>query len=251
MNASVDRSLIKTIEVLSYTALPALEQRYYDGWLIRYAHGYSRRANSVNPIYASYLDVDTKISQCESIYASKKRPTIFKMTNAVHPSDLDPILDDRGYQKESETYVYTAPLIGLGASSNQVRIDQQLSTNWMTHLVRLNHIPDHHTQTLQHMIELISLPCGFGTLVIDGNVAGVALGVVAGDWMGVFDVVIDKPYRGNGYGRMIMEALLHWGEQQGASRSYLQVQADNAAATTLYQKLGYAYQYTYWYRVKR
>lgn len=236
MNASVDHSLIKMIEVLSFKALPALEQRYYDGWLIRYAHGYSRRANSVNPIYASHLDVDTKITHCESIYASKKHPTIFKMTPAAHPSGLDQILDDRGYQKEGETYVYTVPLVGLGAPANPVRIETTLSTDWMTHLVRLNHIPDYHTQTLQHMLELISVSCGFLTLEIDGYVAGVALGVVADDWMGVFDVVIDKQYRGNGYGRVIMEALLHWGEQQGASRSYLQVQADNIAATTLYSR---------------
>ena len=80
MNTGVDHSLVRTIESLSFKALPALESRYYDGWLLRYAEGYTRRANSVNPVYASTDDIDLKISQCELVYAQKKRPTIFKMT---------------------------------------------------------------------------------------------------------------------------------------------------------------------------
>lgn len=249
VNTDVKHSLIRKIETLSFKALPALEQRFYDGWLLRYANGYTRRANSVNPIYGSSEDVNIKINQCEQVYAQKNRPTIFKMTNAVYPTDLDAMLADKGYHKEAETYVYSVSLVGLGTASKYVQIQSNLSTTWVEQFARLNRIPKQNRDTLYKMLSLIPNLCGYLTLIIDGETIGVALGVIEDDWMGLFDVVVDAGQRGKGYGRTIMEALFDWGEQHGASQSYLQVQADNSVATALYRSLGYAPQYAYWYRV--
>ena len=242
--------LIQTIEPLSFRALPALEQRDYDGWIMRYANDYTRRANSVNPVYSSSDDVDHKINECESFYADKTNRIVFKMTDAVYPPDLDKILADKAYRKEAETYVYTMSLIGRGTPANNVRIDSDLSETWVNHFARLNTIPHQHKQTLQQMLALIPTQCGFLNLLDNGEVVGVALGVVDGDWMGIYDVVVHPDHRGKGYGRIIMEALFAWGLAQGASEGYLQVQASNTIATKLYQSLVFAHQYVYWYRVK-
>lgn len=243
------QELIQTIETLSFKALPALEQIEYDGWILRYANGYTRRANSVNPVYAAGDDVELKIHMCESFYARKNHPTIYKMTDAVYPPDLDAILADQDYRKEAETYVYTMSLIGRGNASDRVRIDTDLSATWINHFAELNQISDQHKTTLQQMLPLILTQCGFVNLMADGEVIGVALGVIDGDWMGIYDVVVHPDHRGLGYGRMMMEALFDWGIQQGASDSYLQVQANNTIATALYRSLGFDHQYVYWYRV--
>ena len=79
---------------------------------------------------------------------------------------------------------------------------------------------------------------------------GVALGVLDAGWLGVFDVFVQPNYRGHGYGRTVVEALLGWGVSHGAERAYLQVQKDNSIALQLYQSLGFSEQYRYWYRVK-
>jgi N-acetylglutamate synthase len=244
------RKLIQTVETLSFNALPALEQQDYDGWILRYANGYTRRANSVNPVYGSTEDVALKIDECETFYTSKNRPTVFKMTDAVYPQNLDTILENRGYRKEAETYVYTMSLIGRGMGADNVRIDTQLSETWVNHFASLNQIPDQHKHTLEQMLALIPAQCGFLNLLINDEVVGVALGVVDGDWMGIFDVVVHSEHRGKGYGRIIIEALFDWGVTHNASKGYLQVQADNTIATALYQSLGFAHQYAYWYRVK-
>ena len=42
--------LMQKIEELSMNALPAMQTQIYDGWVIRFADGYTKRANSINPI---------------------------------------------------------------------------------------------------------------------------------------------------------------------------------------------------------
>jgi len=45
--------MIQRIEELSMNALPALSTVFLNGWILRFSNGYTRRANSVNPIYPS------------------------------------------------------------------------------------------------------------------------------------------------------------------------------------------------------
>ena len=56
--------MIHLMEELSYNAWASLQNLYYDGWILRFADGYTRRANSVNPIYPSTHDLNEKIAYC-------------------------------------------------------------------------------------------------------------------------------------------------------------------------------------------
>ena len=49
-------------------------------------------------------------------------------------------------------------------------------------------------------------------------------------------------------GNTIVAALLRWGREGGAARSYLQVEEGNAPAIALYDRFGFALAYRYWYR---
>ncbi len=44
-------------ENLSFNTHPALVTEKYDGWLIRYSNGYTKRANSVSPLGESSIDL--------------------------------------------------------------------------------------------------------------------------------------------------------------------------------------------------
>lgn len=74
----------KTIEEISLNNWQPLSTLLYDGWVLRFADGYTKRANSVNPIHYSTLDLNEKIDVCEKIYLNNNMPTIFKITPFVH-----------------------------------------------------------------------------------------------------------------------------------------------------------------------
>jgi RimJ/RimL family protein N-acetyltransferase len=61
-------------------------------------------------------------------------------------------------------------------------------------------------------------------------------------------VVTRESERRRGHAGTIVAALLRWGWEQGARRSYLQVEEGNAPAIALYRKFGFAPVYRYWYR---
>jgi len=64
----------------------------------------------------------------------------------------------------------------------------------------------------------------------------------------VFDIVVKEKFRGKGYGREIVEAILSEAAKRGMRYSYLQVMLNNPIALHLYEKLGYREIYRYWYR---
>ena len=54
-----------TIEELSLSAWPPLQTMVLDGWVLRFAEGYTKRPNSVNPLYASTLGLAIVVSILE------------------------------------------------------------------------------------------------------------------------------------------------------------------------------------------
>jgi GNAT superfamily N-acetyltransferase len=87
-----------------------LQTMLYDGWVLRFANGYTKRANSVNPIYYSQEDIYEKIRHCERIYAAHRLKTIFKITPFIQPTNLDDILENEGYSIIDPTSVRSIEL---------------------------------------------------------------------------------------------------------------------------------------------
>ena len=45
--------LHRRLEEVAMNAWPSLQQMLFDGWIVRLAQGYTKRANSVNPLFES------------------------------------------------------------------------------------------------------------------------------------------------------------------------------------------------------
>lgn len=69
--------------------------------------------------------------------------------------------------------------------------------------------------------------------------------------VGIYEVLVHPAYRGQGLGRHMLQALLQWAAQQGATHADLQVRSGNLPAQQLYASLGFEAVYGYHYRVKQ
>jgi ribosomal protein S18 acetylase RimI-like enzyme len=243
--------LIRTIEELSMNAWPAIQTLHYDGWVLRYADGYTKRANSVYPLYPSEIDMDKKIEFCESFYRDRGLPPVFKLTEASTPADLDALLAANGYHTDSRTSVQ---LLDLGTEIHEITGNVNLTSEdsevWHAAFARMNNVDENRRTTHERILRAILPDKCYASLSVDGQIIGCGLGVSQAGYLGIFDIVIDPDHRGQGHGSRLMMALLAWGAQHGAHTAYLQVMCNNEPALRMYEKLGFREKYQYWYRIK-
>ena len=239
------------IEELSLNAWPALQTVLHDGWVIRFANGYTKRANSVNPLYPSTMDPDAKICFCEEIYTGKKLPAVFKITPAIYPEDLDARLMASGYRKDSPTSVQVMELRPANVqTAREVLVREDLSAEWLDSFCRMSAVTETHRETLRQILTAIVPRHCFVSLKSDDKAIACGLGVLQSGYIGLFDIVTDEACRNHGYGRQVVESILAWGKQNGAQKAYLQVMLNNPSALHLYSKTGFVEKYQYWYRIK-
>ena len=81
-----------------------------------------------------------------------------------------------------------------------------------------------------------------------GDVVAAGLVVVEGEVAGLYDVFTAEAARGRGHGKRVCRHLLACAARQGAAVAYLQVDAANEVARSLYHRLGFVDGYSYHYR---
>src|SRR5690348_18493594 len=103
--------LERRIEEAALNSWPALQQVLFDGWISRFANGYTKRANSVTPVYPSYLPAREKIAFCEQRYRELHLPTIFRLPSSSDDTQvLDDLLGQRDYRFADLTLVLSTTL---------------------------------------------------------------------------------------------------------------------------------------------
>src|SRR4029453_651347 len=85
-------------EAVAYEFWRAPEVEELDGWRLRFGYGITGRANSVWPNGEGTLPLDEKIERAEAWYGERYRPTLFQLTEAARPEELDEALAARGYE---------------------------------------------------------------------------------------------------------------------------------------------------------
>jgi GNAT superfamily N-acetyltransferase len=243
--------MIRVVEELSMNAWPALQTMLYDGWVLRFADGYTRRANSINPIYPSSDDVGDKIRACENLYRDRGLNVVFKITSAVYPANLDDMLAGHGYAVDAQTSVQILDLGSMDQTSAQgVALAESLSDDWLSAFCEMSGIPAQRRPLLKQMLHSIAPATCFAAIRRGDRAIACGLGVLQAGFVGLFDIVTHPQVRRQGHGTQLVSSILAWARQRGARTAYLQVMLNNAPALRLYSKLGFDEIYQYWYRVK-
>lgn len=243
--------LIRTIEEISMNAWPALQSVHADGWVLRFGGGYTRRANSVHPLYPSAGELDERVRFCERMYSAQGLATIFKLTHAALPPGLDSVLADRGYQTDAHTGIELMKLQGhRGKPDPAVTLAEAPTHTWLSAYCHMSGVSDEHRITLENILRSILPARRFASISVDGKVVACGLGVLQCGYIGFYDIVTDAAHRRQGHASRLIDSLLCWAQEQGARQAYLQVMLNNTPALALYAGLGFSELYQYWYRAK-
>lgn len=246
------KNVIRRFEEVSNNAWPALQTFWYDGWSLRLAKGVTKRSNSVSLIYPSTMDPAEKIDRCEELYLRHSVTPCFKITEITDPPEVDGMLELRGYYLHSSISFQTLDISTLHYDIDpEVQTEQHLSEKWLERFVEMNRFDAGRIPVYRAIMEQILTPCCFTSFESKGQTVAVGLGVREGNYLGIFDLVVDPDFRRHGLALRIMHTILAWGKNNGASDAYLQVLTGNTPALRLYDQMGFRELYRYWYRMKR
>ena len=241
------------LEEAGLNAVQTQRQVFYDGWLLRLSPGKAKRARSVNAHFGSTLPLDDKIAHCEKLYSSRGLPTLFRVTPVRHPPALDAALEARGWVAFDPTLVQVMPLarppdIARRRADADIVLESPSVAAFVEAVGTMRESPPH--QRTAHLERLGNTPLPMLALLatLDGAAVGAGQVALDGELAGVFDVVTHESVRGRGVATRIVERLLAWAWEHGATHAYLQVEAGNAPALRIYERFGFVTVYEYHYR---
>ena len=240
-----------SIEEMTMNAWPSLQTILLDGWIIRMANGYTKRANSVNPIYSFKNKLEERITYCENIFRNNNLPIIFKIVDCKEQEIIDHKLETLNYDKIDLTSVQICDELKPAKNIENIYISNKFNENWNNCFYHCYNIDNIKTiETIEKMLENIKNKKICVYKQEKGTFAGCGYGVIENGLVGLFDIIVKKDFRGKGYGREIVEAILSKAKEEGVNRAYLAVVNDNIIAKKLYAKIGFKEIYKYWYRKK-
>jgi ribosomal protein S18 acetylase RimI-like enzyme len=259
----VDPVEIVRFEDLLRRGWPALEVERLGGWILGTSGAYTRRANSVGPATAPRVSLEEGVGRVEGFYAQRGRPALFKLQPAAQPPELDDFLAARGYARTSETIVMICDSNSVPAvpepefnsrsfADAPVEIIQgRVDTDWFDASVAFSRVAHDRRDDYRAILDRILTTTKaslFGRLEREGRILSLALGCVVDDALSFVQVATAPEARGQGLAERVLRALCDAAGEYGAHFGLLSVEADNASACRLYDRLGFIERYRYWYR---
>ncbi len=250
---SFDPVLLSRIEDAGLNASAPPQQRWLDGWLVRFSPGKAQRARCINAVAAGRLPLAQKLALAQAVFDEAQLPAVVRITPFSQPRGLDAELAALGWARMDDTRV-------MALASIEALPEEPLPTGlvWQTlghsafaqAVGQLRGSPLSQSQAHAQRLEMSPVP--FQALAIrrqaDGAVLACGQFAREADLVGLYDVFTAEAARGQGLARRLCIRLLTRARDEGARAAYLQVDAANHAARSLYARLGFADGYAYHYR---
>ena len=213
-------------------------------WVLRWADGWTRRANSCLATGDPGLDFP---AAANAVVEHARGKGIAPRALVIDDSPEHRGLAELGWTTEVSTLVLVQRLVDqLGAypvEAPEVRLETTLSAAWLAAALADRPGPVDAARS----VLTGRGPQAYASIVADGRIVARGKAHVAGPWTGLSGLATDEEYRDRGLMSRISDALGLWAARLGARSTYLQVESDNDAALARYRRQGYAEHHRYHY----
>lgn len=247
------REPLATMERRASKDWPPEEVEPLGEWLLRWAGGYSRRANSALALGDPGMPLADALRRVEEWYDERGLPAI------VQTVPTEPVADHvaaEGWTGFSDDVLFQVSGVAAGLrnldevlpaareTADRVTIADTVDETWW--------VADHDPPFTDHVRAVLTGPAevGLARIEVDGAVVARGRGVIdvgSDVRLGLSTLWTRPDLRGQGLGAGVLRALLEWAAEGGATSSYLQVEAGNTRAVALYERLGFLTHHTYRY----
>lgn len=250
-------TLLSRIEDASLNASAPPQQRWIDGWLVRFSPGKARRARSINAVAPGRLPIDAKLALAAEVYRDAGLTMHARITPFSMPAPLDAHLAALGWSAIEDTQVLvraalaTADAPPLRPDPTGLRWTVLDATTFAEAVGALRGSSAIERAAHAERLRLSPTPYRSHAFIEVASGAPVACGQFAreGALVGLYDVFTAPTHRRAGLAALLCERMLSLASKEGAVTAYLQVSADNAPARRIYERLGFEEGYRYHYRV--
>lgn len=254
--AEFDTTLLARIEDASLNASAPPQQRWLDGWLVRFSPGKAKRARCINAVAPGRLPLAQKLALCADVYREAGLPMVLRITRFTQPSGLDATLAAQGMTVLDDTRVLVCTALPAATPHPQppalppgLRWQALDAERYAEAVGTLRGSPPEQRRAHAQRLALSPVPYR-GFALLDAADAVQACGQFAreADLVGLYDVFTRDSARGQGLATLLCRHLLALAAAEGAQVAYLQVEHDNHGARRIYERLGFAEGYRYHYR---
>jgi len=230
------------------------QQRWIDGWLVRYSPGKAQRARCIQPVAEGCLPLDERLALCAAVYAEAGLDMLARVTPFSRPTGLDAALAARGWRAYDDTRVMVLDTLPDAAQALPAGAGVQLASVRCADYAQIvgalrGSAP---SECAAHAERMAVSPVPYQGWVLrrpdDGQVLACAQAVPEAGLVGLYDVHTHPQARGQGLAGWLCRQLLVQARAAGVGAAYLQVGADNHAARAVYRRLGFVDAYAYHYR---
>jgi ribosomal protein S18 acetylase RimI-like enzyme len=248
----------ESLEITCSRAWPPLVEEPLGTWRLRWADGFTGRANSALAVGDPGRAVPEALrAVCDFAHDRGIPP----MVQVIRDSPNERAIVAEGWSQATrhhrghEVVVLTAPLAagrifpresdasGPSDASFSAKVADEPTRGWW----ELALGPGEDTDAARSVLTGGKVGYGVATTA-DGTTAGVVRGALVDGWLHVGRLEVGPAFRRRGLASALMGALHTWGAEHGADRTVLQVAEGNSGALALYAGLGYAphHRYRYW-----
>lgn len=245
-----NRAFLRRVEEAQLNSWPAPRTVPLDGWVLRFADGYTRRANSATPLDPCRAPFGAQLAHVAALYSAQDQPALVRMRSFDEPALLQ-VLRDAGWAPEGASTVLGATLHpDSGIEPGVELFEGTPSAEWRRDHARLSGADPAKRDGI---LSTLAIPCAFAGLRAEGPGSPLAACALIGvhDGMACLHLVVTDPaQRRRGLSRRVVATLLAWARMRhGADAATLQVDSGNAPALALYSGLGFdttLFDYAYW-----